>query len=141
MTVHVAGVWELGWNTPIKEADLWEHPLRDFEVDRWWMTPVSGIGNRRVAERATLPEILDQARNDGLTVVFVDERGETPLTDFVHPEHALYVFGKASFSPLSLRKEGEGSIVIDTPANLGGLWPHQAASIVLYDRLLKGDAA
>lgn len=137
MAVQIAGMWELGWNTPIKEADLWEYLVRDFGVDRWWMSPISGISNRHVSECAELLEILEKARNDGLSIVFVDERGDVPLAEFEHPANAIYVFGKASSSPLSLRLDGEASVVIETQAKLGGLWPHQAASIVLYDRFMK----
>jgi hypothetical protein len=48
--VVVAGMWELGWNTPIKEIDLWRYPLKDFGVDRFYMTPISGIESKKVIE-------------------------------------------------------------------------------------------
>lgn len=134
--IAVAGLWELGWNTPIKEVDLWQYPLRDFGVERFYMTPVSGINSRHVIERPALHDILAECA--GLTAVFVDERAEVPLPDLDHPSDALYLFGKANYSPfLSMRRDGDMAVSIPTAANRGMLWPHQAAAIVLYDRLVK----
>lgn len=134
--VRIAGVWELGWNTPIKEAELWEYPLREFNVDSFYMTPISGIDSQMVKERSTIEEILSE--NSDIKVVYVDEKGQTPLKDFVHPVKVLYVFGKASFSPMvSHGKPNDLSVKIETPLNSGMLWPHQAAGIILYDRIKK----
>lgn len=52
--VKVAGIWELGWNTPIKEIELWEYPLRDFGVDAFYMTPITGIQSQFVQEASRL---------------------------------------------------------------------------------------
>ena len=137
MTVRVAGLWELGWNTPIKEVELWEFPVRDFGVERFYMTPVSGIRpDIIIQERHSMEEIL--AENEDLTVVHIDERGKEPLHSFVHPENALYVFGKVSLSAMvAYGRPGDRSVKISTPLNLGVLWPHQCLSLVLYDRFLK----
>lgn len=135
-SVRVAGFWELGWNTPIKEIELWEYPLRDFGVETLYMTPITGIQSSFVQERASLEEILEE--NKDLKIVFCDERAEASLVDFKHPKDALYVFGKANFSPLlGLMRKGDLAVKIDTVENKGMLWPHQAASIILYDRFLK----
>lgn len=140
MTVNVAGHWDLNWNTPIKEIDLWEYPLRDFGVKRHYMTPISGIDSKKVHERKGIKEILEE--NKELTIIFCDERADTLLKDFKHPENALYVFGKANYSPfLSLAREQDLSLKIETKRQKGGLlWGHQAASIILYDRLMKGSS-
>src|SRR3989304_5735220 len=58
MTVKVAGLWERGWNTPIKEVELWEFPLRDFAVNEHIMVPVSGIENSYVTEVPNLGDWL-----------------------------------------------------------------------------------
>jgi hypothetical protein len=139
--VAVAGIWELGWNTPIKEIDLWEYPLREYGVDKLYMTPISGIDNNAVIEKASLEEILAEHR--GWKVVFCDERAKTTLKHFNHPKKALYVFGKANFSPfLSLKRPQDLAVKIESSAPEGGmLWPHQAAAIILYDRLLKARVA
>lgn len=136
MTIKVAGMWELGYCAPLTEFDLWAFPLRDFGVAEWIMAPVSGIG-KRVTEVEQISEAFDA--NPELTVVFVDEKGETPLQDFQHPEDALYVLGRASFSPLlSLGHTVKHvSVKIETKEGKGLLWPHQAIAVVLYDRAKK----
>jgi hypothetical protein len=135
MTVHVAGVWELANSTPTSELSLWGFPIRDFDVDEWYMSPVTGA-NEGVTEVENLWDVIVASP---CTVVFVDEHGDTPLVDFTHPEDALYVLGKTGFSPMfACRREGDLSVRIETPTDKGMLWPHQAISIVLYDRLTKG---
>ncbi len=131
--VVIAGVWELGWNTPIKEIDLWEYPLREFGVDKLFMSPVTGI-KARVTETDDISDSIKA--NKDLTVVFCHEDGETELANFEHPENALYVFGKANYSPFNnLTTENSMSLKIQTKLNKGLLWPHQAACVILYDRL------
>lgn len=136
--VKVAGIWEMGWNTPMAEFELWHFPLRDFRVDEFYMTPISGI-DKEVTELKSLDEAIE--RNQDLTVVFVDEKGETPLAKFAHPQRALYVLGRTSVSPMQLiKKDADLSVRIETKpdqSNEGMLWAHQAISIVLYDRLRK----
>lgn len=135
--VKVAGHWDLAWNTPIKEIDLWKYPLKDFGVETHYMTPVTGI-KAKVEERDTLEEILEE--NKDYTVVFCDERAEVELKDFIHPEKTLYVFGRANYSPfLSLKRDQDLELRVETPHERGGLlWGHQAAGIILYDRFIKG---
>lgn len=134
--IKVAGVWELGWNTPIIEFDLWNFPLRDFGVDEFIMTPISGI-NKKVTEFNNIQEVIDN--NNDLTTVFIEEYGETDLKDFEHPQNALYVLGKAGYSPLKALN-GQISVKIPTICNKGLLWPHQAICIVLNDRVSKYDS-
>ena len=134
-SIIIAGHWDLGWNTPIMEIDLWKFPLQDFGVSELYMCPISGIQGK-VKERKNIEEVFEE--NSDHTVIFCDERANTSLINFQHPEKALYVFGKANFSPfLSLKREQDLSIKIDTKENKGLLWGHQAVSIILYDRLLK----
>lgn len=135
--IYVAGFWELGWNTPIKEIDLWEHPLKDFGVVNLLMTPISGIENNYIVEKQTFEEILDFVTSNNLTVVYVDEHASTTLREFQHPEDVIYIFGKASLSPFLAYGQENLAVKIETANNTGGFWPHQAASIVLYDRMIK----
>ncbi len=136
--VAIVGVWELGWNTPIKEVELWEYPLRDYGVDQFYMSPVSGIRTSYVQEVPDMQAKLQELRDAGHQIVFVDERGVEDLSTFAHPEQAAYVFGKASFSPMVAYKQpGDRSVIIRTKHNLATLWPHQAATLVLHDRYSK----
>ena len=130
--VKVAGIWERGWNTPIKEYDLWRMVVDEFQVDELIMTPVSGI-NKNVIEMANMQEVIEAYPD--LEPVFVDENGETELANFKHPEKALYIFGKGSYSPLHL-SQGNLSVKVMTPTNLGLMWPHQVLAILLRDRWL-----
>lgn len=133
--IKVAGVWEQGWNTPLSEYDLWAYPLRDFEVDEWYMTPISGIDRPAITELKSLDEVI--ALNPDLIPVYVDEEGETDLRDFDHPENVLYICGKASYSPWRASGATGKSIRIKTIQDKGLLWPHQCMALILYDRMLK----
>ena len=136
--IKVAGAWELGWSAPISEYDLWAFMLRDFGVDEWIMSPVSGLHltKRNFIEVPDLQQAITW--NPDLAPVFVDEAGAVPLAEFQHPENVIYVLGKAAYSPLrSLKISGALSVRVETKENKGLLWPHQAAAIVLHDRLVK----
>jgi hypothetical protein len=108
--------------------------LRDMGVEHWVMSPVSGIaGVDLLTEVASLEDALPEG-----PVVFVDERAEVSLPDFAHPEDATYVLGRANYSPfLAHRRDGDLAVSVPTALTAGLLWPHQAAAIVLYDRLVK----
>lgn len=135
---RVLGTWELGWNTPIKEVELWEFVLKEFGVEQLFMSPATGIYNAFVREFPDMSPVIENNRSEGFTVVFADEYAETDLPSFVHPDKALYVFGKASLSPTaSYFLEGDLKVKIPTLLNSGGFWPHQAAGVILYDRYLK----
>lgn len=133
MTVKIVSYWEQGWNTPIKEYDLWHFPTRDFQVDELIMMPISGI-DAQVTEYKS----FDDIDVSDCTVVWVDENGEEYLDDFEHPENAVYVFGRAGLAPMKVhKKEGDKTLKIRTPEDKGLLWGHHAMVLVLYDRFLK----
>ena len=120
------------------EVTEWEMMLREFGVDTLNMTPVSGIaapwGNKPwLTEHASIEDVV--AANSTLTPVFVDENATVELSDFEHPENALYIFGRAGFAPVI--PEGAQSVKIVTPCP-GCLWAHQACAVVLLDRFTKG---
>jgi len=129
--IECAGAWEQGWNVPILEADLWEMVMSEFGVKRLNMTPVSGIKKPWIHEYPTIEDLLEDRSH--LTPVFVDERATVELEQFEHPENALYVFGRVSYSPYVKYGEGAVTLKIATPQP-GMLWAHQALAIILYDR-------
>ena len=133
--IKVAGVWELGWNTPLFEYDLWAFPLRDFGVDEWYMTPVSGIRKKWITELGSLEEAF--TLNPDLTPVYLDEAGETDLQEFEHPTDTLYICGKAGYSPWRAHGATGKSLKIKTVLDNGLLWPHQCVVLALYDRMVK----
>jgi hypothetical protein len=135
--VEVAGIWEVGWNAPFTESVQWEMMLREFGIEHLNMTPISGIaapwGNKPwITEYPSIDDML--AHKQHLTPVFLDEKADATLEDFVHPEDALYVFGRASQRPTA--PDNAVSVRIDT-VKPGCLWAHQACALVLYDRYLK----
>ena len=146
--IKVAGHWELSWNTPIKEAELWNLPLRDFEIKDWYMWPVSGIRNNedqkvKLHERATFEEILEE--NKDLVHVYLEPYSPIhpnikpqDLREFEHPKDVLYIFGSAHFNPAIRSKEEDHIVAVPTLDNKGVLWPHQCLMVVFYDRLVKG---
>jgi hypothetical protein len=135
MTLAVAGLWELGHNVPLSEADLWTMVVRDFKVDEWHMAPVTGIANRRVQEHGDAKEMVDALRAR-FGLVFVTEDAQCELRHFVHPRgDACYVVGKCNYSPfLNLKIINDWAVRLDTPANDALLWPHQCLATVLWHR-------
>lgn len=131
MTVEIAGNWELGWSAPITEIEHWGMAMRSFDVSRISMFPVTGIHCKFLDEYPSVEDML--AAKTHLTPVFVDECGEVELQDFDHPENALYIFGKANYTPFPTYGQGHLSVRIDCPLK-GMMWPHQAMCVVMYDR-------
>jgi hypothetical protein len=137
MTAEVIAHWEIGWDTPWQEYSWWKHPLQEFGVNEFHMIPRTGIQRPGVIEFNHLQEAYDKF--PAHTVVFVDESADDELQNFVHPENALYVIGKTSYSPYVNRGNIQNYKCVKIPsiANDGGFWGNQAISIILYDRYLK----
>lgn len=138
MTVKILGHWELAWKAPLQEFDTWIHPLKEFGIENFYMCPVTGIDKSRVIEKASIEEVL--AENPTLTRVYVDERATVNLADFQHPDNALYIMGKTTYSPYLTNFNPETDLAVKIPSvnNSGGFWGDQAVIMVLYDRFLKG---
>ena len=134
MTVEIAISWEQAWSAPLTEANLWEMPMSEFGVARMNVTPVSGIKKKWIHEYPSMAHLLDDRAH--LTPVFIDENGRVELRELEHPEDALYVFGRYSYSPAANEGREGLTVHIDTKKP-GMMWPHQALSIVLYDRLCR----
>jgi hypothetical protein len=149
-TIKVAGHWELDWNTPIKEVELWNLLLRDFAIEDWYMWPVSGIKHTEetwvhLHERPTFNDILTDTGVKGLKQVYFEpynpvqqpEQG-IDLRDLKHPQNVLYIFGSAHYNPVPGHKTNKDILVqVPTVENKGVLWPHQCLAMCLYDRLVK----
>lgn len=140
MTVKIVGHWERSWRSPIEEYDMWWHPLKEFGLNDFYMCPVTGIGITRCMERSSVDEVFAEVDDQIYTRVYVDENATTELSNFVHPENALYIMGKTSYSPyLTHYRDGQDQAVkISTVANSAGFWGEQATILILYDRYMKG---
>lgn len=148
--VKVAGCWDIWQDAEQEYLVHWRFMTKHFGVDTIYMTPVTGVADRlksvldytegKFVELPTLEDVIKA--NPELTPVIVDENGATELSEFKHPKDALYIFGKVSYSPLEALKGPKLSIRIPSwaahqNASLGLLHPHQAAAIVLYDKMTK----
>ena len=146
--VKVAGVWDI-WNKPPIEILQWRFMTKHFDVDTLYMTPKTEfweeIGNSfcssdsKFIELSTLNDAIEL--NPELTPIIIDEYGDIELNEFEHPQNALYLFGKTGYSP---KEKLSSNILSDRipswatiSTSLALLHPHQACSIVLYDRMNK----
>jgi|TARA_R110000824_G_scaffold106610_18_gene252156 hypothetical protein len=131
--IVVAGVWEQGWFDYKTELNLWYYPLKDFGVDEFAMTPISGVElNNKVREFKNVEDIIQYYN---LPVILCTEHGESTLEEFEHPKDALYLFNRTSGGIIV--NKPDYSLKIETNLNKGMLWGHQAASIILYDKFIK----
>ena len=89
-----------------------------------------------LTEYQTVLEMVEDFSGDCVRV-FVDEKGETTLDKFEHPENAIYFFGCAGRAPTERKREGDLSVRLQTTANNGVMWPHQILVAVMYDRQTK----
>jgi|SRR3989344_6016701 len=148
--VKVAGCWDTWEATEQEYLIHWRFMTKHFGVDTLYMTPVTGLADKlknsldyTESKFVELPSLEDVIKaNPKLTPVIVDENGATELSEFKHPDNALYLFGRVSYSPLESLKGEKLSVRIPSwskhsNASLGLLHPHQAASIVLYDKMTK----
>jgi hypothetical protein len=145
--VIVVGHWEIGYMAPIMESEYWGLVLRDFEVDEWWMTPVSGIKNPN--QEVTLHETTDYDAvfaelDPALPRIFFEPRTNhqnpdtTWLHEFDHPTECVYVFGSAHYNPtLQHKRENDMVVTIKTKKDKGVLWSDQCVVLALYDRMVK----
>lgn len=145
--IHVVSHWEIGWNTPLLEADLWLLPLRDFGVKDWWIWPVSGIRSREarvnIEERHDLREILEEVPD--WKRVFFEPRNPSQfngpsvdLPKYRHGENAIWIFGSNHFCPpMQVGREEDDYVTVPTFENSGVLWPHQVFTVAAHDRLVK----
>jgi hypothetical protein len=143
VAVAVAGLWELGYNAPFTEAHLWEHPVRDFAIDEWHMSPVTGIANASLVEWQSSTEMFDSLRQR-YRLVFVTEAVEysphvpCELEKFTHPETCCYVFGRTNWSPfLSHAIRDDDVVCMSTATGLGLSMAANVLFTVLWHRRLQ----
>lgn len=146
--IKVAGYWDKWFHHKENEYEVcWRFMLRHFGVDQISMIPNIGAREKlpldytdtELIEMDSIYDVLNA--NTNLVPVILDERGTTPLREFKHPENVLYIFGSTGRNPLdelqswngwSVNIEGNSQYVKDAL-----LHPHQACSILLYDRMVK----
>lgn len=148
MTVKIAGYWDIWFEKKANEYNVcWKFMLKHFGVDEAIMLPTLNVASRlpldytdtTLIEMDSIEEVISD--NSDLTPIIVDERGSTALKDFAHPENVLYIFGRTGNNPLDTLQPWSGQSVyiesIDQYLGDALLHPHQACSIMLYDRMTK----
>jgi len=146
--IEVVSHWEIGWNTPLLEADLWLLPLRDFGVTDWWVWPVTGIRCREqrvnLHERPDLRTILQETPS-WRRVYFEPinpsqfSGPSTLLNEYEHTDDAVWIFGSNHFCPPMQMGRDENADYVTLPSveDAGVIWPHQIFVAAAYDRLVK----
>jgi hypothetical protein len=148
--VYTVGCWDMWENAPQEYLIHWSFMSDHFGVDKFHMTPNTGHGEelknnnnegtQTLHEANTIQEVI--SNNPDLTPVIIDENGDIELKDFTHPQKALYILGRTGYSPKENLNSNIASVRIPSwskneNASFGLLHPHQALSIVLYDRKIK----
>jgi hypothetical protein len=147
--IKVVGCWDMWENAPQEYLIHWRFMVDHFGVDKFYMTPNSGLGlelknnhNENLQflyEKENIQEVIDE--NLDFNPIVIDENGDIELKDLVHPENGLYILGRVGYSPKdhfpNLTSVRIPSWSKDSNSSLGLLHPHQALAIVLYDRLTK----
>jgi len=107
---------------------MWKQLCNAFDVDRLVMIPRLLPARTSVDQYDTLNEALQSC--DG-SIVALEPSGGAMLSDFEHPQKAVYVFGNAQTSNKHLDCE---QVRINTPT-MTDIFAVNAAAIVLADRL------
>lgn len=133
--VVVAFIWEEGWFETKDELNLWHFPMKEFGVDE--LAAVSSAPrltakSNKIREFGSVEQLIQHYQ---LPIIIGTEDGEALLQNFTHPEDAIYLFNRTSGGQLPIKPEH--TVCVETHLNKGLLWGHQAASIILYDRLIK----
>jgi hypothetical protein len=133
--IRIAGIWDYSWNFPAHEISQWEVLVREFNAERLYMTPITGIVNNVLDEKKSIQDVVNDCK--GFTPVFVAENGTNDLVSYEHPENALYIFGRTNYSPFNDMIDQGESIKVITPTNQGLLLSPIIAGIILQDRYNK----
>lgn len=128
--VVVGAVWEQGWFDQDTEVNLWKFPLRDLGVDEFAMTPILETKDKKVKQFYSVEQLV---QHYSLPTIVCTEDGDIELEDFNHPENALYLFNRTSGGELPITPDY--TLKIKTKLDKGLLWGHQAAAIILHNRL------
>lgn len=118
----------------------WEYILSNFNVENCWIrnAPTDFVSFHKPTQIQSADELPDAP----LVVLSHPEgrnyKGVVSIVDFKHPPDAIYLFG-ADHIIMSDDDIGEREIhsVVYVPSGQYEMYSYVAASIVLYDRLIK----
>lgn len=119
MGAKIAALREAGWVDEITDKAQWDNMTRSFG-----------------AELQLVTDFADVIYEKDYSVVVMDETGETNLEDFIHPENAIYVFGRSTMNNLQRQIHHDHSVRIVTPEQKS-MFGCSVACAVLYARSLQ----
>jgi len=120
MTAHIASLRESGWLDRITDKAQWDNLARSFEVEQLQL----------------VPEFTDIVYPEGYEIVVMDESANTALQDFIHPENAIYVFGRSTLNGIQNMVVHDHQVKVITPQQKG-CFGVSIAGAVLYARSLQ----
>lgn len=92
---------------------------------------------RSMNEPFQLVESLENIEiDDGYEVVAIDESGDDLLQDFIHPDKAVYLFGRSCLNRIQDIVKSDHVVKVATPSSKD-IFGISIAAIVLYDRMMK----
>ena len=124
MSLLVVAFREDKWIDWRSDHRYWTHLCRSYEVDFQLIDAQIGAWEKEVA----VPE--------GHQVVVFDEVGKTLLSDFTHPENAVYVFGRTNLNDLPTKIKHDHSVRVNAPQSKS-TFGISICGAVLYDRFVK----
>ena len=130
--VTLLGLWESGWLEPKVEAFLWRQLVSAYAVDELVLCPQLLAPRTNLEQFNSVGDALPQLHGEH---VLLDPNEGESLADFVHPQEAVYIFGRAGDDNRRWAKDAT-FVRIVTPAPVDFFALH-AAAIVLYDRETK----
>jgi len=119
--------FELGYVT---EENYWEQVCMAFNVGRLVLYDTKEAITEVSGSKVFL-EAAKRAREIGKKPIY--------LKDFVHPNDAVYVFGRTGNNNVSLIEKNDVLLSVEQANDKGDMFALTMASIVLRDRFLKYD--
>jgi len=135
--ITVIGMWEPGYSAEqtFFEDTVWKQVINAYNVDRFVMVAEQDtrIANLSVPEQFnTMEEALASSTGNRVFLTF-SEIGATSLRDFIHPENAIYIFGRPGDNLQRYITDNDYRVHIVTPSNIDML-ACSCISAVLYAR-------
>lgn len=133
---------------PDKESykDQWDFTLSHWQPDFVYVIDTE-LRNSKPLSTATLiknTEELLKIELPPIPLILIQPetgsnwQGDVPLPDFVHPKHAIYMFGPDNSNLVDILGDRIPKYKVFIPTSFDlTMWSFTAASIVFYDRLTK----
>lgn len=124
----------------VSDFDFWAHLVEAFRVDHVY---VLGLPEDMETDRWTSVGSFDELPTGAVRVVLQPcngkyFQGETLLSEFTHPENAIYIFGSDDCHNLPVACDS--SVYVRPPHSCTTFYASQVGFLVLYDRGQRGSS-